>query len=149
MTASAVGRRCLSGSVEHRFPRPRGFLPSNEAQRESAIEVFLGLVILVVLVVAAAYFLEIGGECVRNNVAATNSNDINEYLAHRAFGYRITVSVIAGVILWGGLRLFSRFFHKLQISCLEPVAVIVEIVIAGLIPMPYFLARVCLASAAL
>jgi hypothetical protein len=86
------------------------------------LQVMLGFVALVMGAIAAAYCLEAASECVRSSVASINSTDINILLEHRSLAYRVVASAIVGLVLWGGLRLFSVAFHKLKLSLLEPVA---------------------------
>jgi hypothetical protein len=104
--------------------------------------VLLGFVVMVGVVIAAAYGLEAVSECVRHNVAAMNSMEIGIYFQHRSVGYRLAVSGVAGLILWVGLRLFSLLFHKLQLTWLEPIAIVAGLFLASYIP-PHFLGDIC------
>jgi hypothetical protein len=104
--------------------------------------VLLGFVVVVVIIIAGAYGLEAVGECVRHNVAAINSTEIGIYLEHRPLTYRLLVSGAAGLILWAGLRLFSLLFHKLQLTWLEPIAIVAGLFLASYIP-PSFPGELC------
>lgn len=109
---------------------------------KSSSHIVLGLIVIGLMASLGGYGLEAAGECVRNNAATINSNDISVFFEHHSLGYRVIVTAAWALVLYGALRLFSFLFNKIDMPVLEAAAVVVGVVAAALMP-PDFLSGLC------
>jgi hypothetical protein len=102
--------------------------------------IILGFITIGVMAFFGGYGLEATAECVRSNAAAINSDNV--IFGEHSTVYRIAVSAVWALVLYGALRLFSFFFHKIDLPFLEAAAVVAGVVLAAFIP-PHFLTALC------
>jgi hypothetical protein len=111
----------------------------NGGSQESEFAVIAGSVILIIVIIFAAYVLDAPGECLRYNIASLLGDP---FLDTNPRSYRVIVGLIAALVLYGGPWLLNRFFHLFGKPWLEILVIVIGVVLAGLIP-PSFFGNLC------
>jgi hypothetical protein len=106
---------------------------NNRNQQGSDFEAMAGLVILVVLLMGAAYLLEVTSECLVSHLASSSSDNLRAYLDDHSAGYHLAIGAVAAGVLYGGLRAFKKFFDWVGRPGLEALGIVIGVVLAGLL----------------